>query len=869
MELCRIQLAEDHGMERIGEPILGGVPFARGQLSPSTAVRLRDPESGEVIPLQTKVLGHWKDSSVRWLRLGFHADLGPRQQRTLILETEPEATPKPVPGSPREQEVPADVPAIEWNDFQLQPLPDTLGWRVRVGLDDWLSHQVQFEDATGQPRRIEPPQDWSCPESGPLFGTLQGSAPVKNAEGRVVAILRVRLTAFRNNRQVRCELGIHNPRRASHPGGLWDLGDPGSVYFKALTIRVTHPTGQTASLRPASDLTPFEADARASLEIYQDSSGGHRWNSSNHQDADGQVIPRFQGYRVTLDGQVLQQSLRATPVAAITGATASVRATLAHFWQNFPSSLGCLGNTLEVGFFPRECASPYELQGGERKTQTAWFQYGNTPDALNHVHTPTPLRVPADHYAETGAFPWFSGQRPAGALERLIDLGIASKSSFFKKREVIDEYGWRNFGDLYADHETLYQAPGDPLYLSHYNNQYDAIYGFARQFALTGDVRWHELMDDLARHVADIDIYHTEEDRAEYNGGLFWHTDHYLDAHTATHRTYSRHNSTSSIPGQTGGGPAAEHCYTTGLLYHHWLTGSPDSRAAVLELAHWIRNNHEGTGGLLEQLLKIKKQDLPRLRRLLRKDSSGVHQYPFTRGTGNYLNTLLDASLVEPEADWLAQAERVIQATISPEDSIEQRHLLDAETGWSYLILLASLTRYLWVKVERQETRDPCYQYTLTALHRYWQWMAQHEHPFLEKADTLEYPNHTWVAQDIRKAMLMFQAAAFDPRHRDLYRERGDHWLDYVVTTLRESPERMFTRTQVILLQNYGPHEYEHPIPPEATRLPPGHALPPSPPATIHGIAKVLIQIGIRLALSLLTFRLSRERQWLSCRQER
>lgn len=193
------------------------------------------------------------------------------------------------------------------------------------------------------------------------------------------------------------------------------------MYFKALTIRVTHPTGQTASLRPASDLTPFEADARASLEIYQDSSGGHRWNSSNHQDADGQVIPRFQGYRVTLDGQVLQQSLRATPVAAITGATASVRATLAHFWQNFPSSLGCLGNTLEVGFFPRECASPYELQGGERKTQTAWFQYGNTPDALNHVHTPTPLRVPADHYAETGAFPWFSGPasgRSAGAADR-------------------------------------------------------------------------------------------------------------------------------------------------------------------------------------------------------------------------------------------------------------------------------------------------------------------------------------------------------------------------------------------------------------------------------------------------------------------
>merc|ERR1712000_180129 len=132
-----------------------------------------------------------------------------------------------------------------------------------------------------------------------------------------------------------------------------------------------------------------------------------------------------------------------------------------------------------------------------------------------------------------------------------------------------------------------------------------AIYGFARQFARTGDTRWFELMDDLARHVTDIDIYHTEEDRAEYHGGLFWHTDHYLDAHTATHRTFTRYNDTSSTPGQTGGGPASEHCYTTGLLYHYYLTGTEASRDAVLELAHWMIATHEGQGGLLEQLLAL------------------------------------------------------------------------------------------------------------------------------------------------------------------------------------------------------------------------------------------------------------------------
>src|SRR5690554_8097843 len=109
-------------------------------------------------------------------------------------------------------------------------------------------------------------------------------------------------------------------------------------------------------------------------------------------------------------------------------------------------------------------------------------------------------------------------------------------------------------------------------------------------------------MDDLARHVVDNDIYHTNEDRAGYNNGLFWHTDHYLDAHTSTHRTFSRHNDTSSTPGQTGGGPGAEHCYSTGHLYHYWITGNHDSKATVIGLARWMQNTHEGEKGLLAEL---------------------------------------------------------------------------------------------------------------------------------------------------------------------------------------------------------------------------------------------------------------------------
>ena len=172
----------------------------------------------------------------------------------------------------------------------------------------------------------------------------------------------------------------------------------------------------------------------------------------------------------------------------------------------------------------------------------------------------------------------------------LVESAIDGDDRFERKREVIDEYGWRNFGDMYADHEAAFHT--GPLLVSHYNNQYDVVYGSLLQFLRTGDAAWMDLFSPLARHVIDIDIYHTSQDKAAYNGGLFWHTDHYRDAATCTHRTYSCSN---QAPGRLyGGGPCNEHNYTTGLMLHYFLTGSAQSRAAVIQLADWVIGMDDG-----------------------------------------------------------------------------------------------------------------------------------------------------------------------------------------------------------------------------------------------------------------------------------
>ena len=68
-------------------------------------------------------------------------------------------------------------------------------------------------------------------------------------------------------------------------------------------------------------------------------------------------------------------------------------------------------------------------------------------------------------------------------------MSVEGPQSFFSKREVIDEYGWRNFGDIYADHEAV-NHDGPDKFISHYNNQYDFIYGAAVHFLRSGDRRW-------------------------------------------------------------------------------------------------------------------------------------------------------------------------------------------------------------------------------------------------------------------------------------------------------------------------------------------------------------------------------------------
>lgn len=754
---------------------------------------------------------------------------------------------------------------VSYGDYQLTVDPALLSWKWTGPENQNFSSWLRLDDRDNKACSAKLDEPWQVKSTGPVVTVFCATGWWHDNQNDKLARFRCKLSFYANG-LITTEATIHNPRRAKHSGGLWDLGDPGSIHFGAMAVETDTNGSEQYRLTVSPDQPPRQFDADQPLSLHQESSGGENWNSRNHINAEAQVLPRYRGYRLHHGQNDPEHGLRAEPVIEARTRESIISISLPHFWQNFPSALEADKTTLSAWLFPADKPEAYELQGGERKTQRVVLGYGLPLEQLKWSHSPLAAVLPPEHYEATGAFPWFNPAAADDRLQSLIHKGIDGSQNFFQKREIIDEFGWRNFGDLFADHETLYQQSDEQPFISHYNNQYDPVYGFARQFALTGDPRWQELMGDLAHHVTDIDIYHTGEDRVEYNNGLFWHTDHYLDAHTATHRTFSKHNTTSSTPGQTGGGPGAEHCYTTGLLYHYWMTGNEDSADAVLELANWMRDSFENKGGLLAQLLALKKQELPNLKALAKGESPMAHRYPFTRATGNYLNTLLDAWLLTGKQQWRDQAETVIRHSIHPNDDPAQRNLLDVETGWSYLVLLTSISRYLLIKAQHQEL-DQNSRYAHHALIRYTRWMRENEQPFLAQTDQLEFPNHTWTAQDIRKSYLLYIASYLDSEQADEYRKKADAWLTESQNILEASPETDFTRLLVILMQNQGPQQ---PVAIDGLATESG-ALPPTIAKASPSLtwSTLLNRIFRRAIAGLLAFRPNKEKAWLQARLDR
>ena len=298
------------------QPIAFGVPFAKGRLRWPCAATIQRPGGGAT-PLQATPLAHWSDGSIQWLLLECLLPALPAGRSELTVRVDSGVVPAADGGGLR----------IEQRDGWVAIHTGALVFAVAAGTEQPLL-RVRSERETAAELVVGSAQltDRRGRRHGAQLDTVQietaGSLRTSlvcrgSFGGRRGLRFQARLCFFAGTGLARLCLMIHNPRRARHRGGLWDLGDPGSYFFRDLSLELQCAGDADSSLLWRSEL-PQQPQSLCgnSMEIYQDSSGGERWQGRNHANRSGRVPCRFRGYQVRA-GEMLQQGRRAEPAPGV------------------------------------------------------------------------------------------------------------------------------------------------------------------------------------------------------------------------------------------------------------------------------------------------------------------------------------------------------------------------------------------------------------------------------------------------------------------------------------------------------------------------------------------------------------------------
>ena len=853
----KILIRETAGIARCGEVVRVSVPCARGDFKADQPLSVSGPDCRS-LAYQSKVLKQWPDGSAKWLLIDFAATVEAGCCAEYYLTA-------------------GDTILPTANSVQVKTGSDS--WQVDTGKATFIIDARVFRPFAAvkvKGKEVLRPAASVCllaldgqdggaaavdaitlEESGPLHAVVRLAGQFKGAPNSKAHFF-CRLHFLAGSSAAKIEFTIHNPAAARHSGGLWDLGDVGSLLFRSLVFSFfPNHAGEEITCFPAPRALTLAIPSGSDFSLYQESSGGENWRSPVHRNREGGVPMERCGYVAAVDGQEVSSGLRATPLLWQGSGDEGIAAAVPFFWQEFPGEIAVGDGSLRVVPFPARFPDLHELQGGEQRTHEFWVDFATSREGLNWALQPVMAHAAPAVNRESGVFHDLPGDND------LVD-SFTSATELLNKRETADEYGWRNFGEIYADHEAV-SHQGPELFVSHYNNQYDFIAGLYRKFFATGDIGWRDLAGDLSKHVRSIDLYHTDQDREEYNHGLFWHTDHYVDAGLSAHRSFSKDHLKVKPPHLCGGGPGAEHCYTTGLMLHYFQTGDPDYKEAVIALAQWELLALTGPQTVLAAL----KRGMGNINSWRAGKGQGLlfPRYPLTRGTGNAITACLDAFEVGAGRSFLDKADEFIRGALNPEDDIAVRNLLNAEAAWSYTVLLSSVAKYLDKKSELGEL-DTDFDYARASLLAYADWMLNNEYPFLDKPEILEYPNETWAAQDLRKSSLFYQAAKFanSSKQQSAFLEKARFFYRYSSDELEKHSSSRFTRPIVLMLQNgWVGSQLDAPLAIDGTGNGSKNAISGAP-IPLLSLGTVATRLISDVCISLRQTSISREVAWLRAR---
>ena len=629
---------------RIAEPVTVGLPFPAGWERDPSHLCLLD-EKSMPLPLQVRVNAAWRDGTIMWALLDFPVDVDAASTRVYRLERDKlgtSGTKSPlsvdktkaglvvITGPMKAVLANGKGPVIsglwlDWNgdhefeDKEQAAAPGKPG--VINGID--ASTNKPFSEAWGRRENIIIEEQGLQKVQLLVTGTLAG------AQGEDFLEYDLRLFFFGGSSQMRLQFAIRNPRVAGQVDDRWLLGCEGSFYIGKLEMSLQFLSGQEPPqmiLGSLFDGLGFEArqiPLERSLSIHQESSGGDNWFHRNHVDKDNLIPMQYRGYKVFYGDREICNGDRPVPWVTVEDSRKGMAVAVRGFWQNFPKALKVdTQGLVSISLWPKREGGPHELQGGEQKTHelAVYLQTGQGPgERFDHWSTVTmrsflePLFTcaPADWYMESGAFGLGVAYRPKEIQEYewLAQAPVMDERyNVYKGREFIDEYGWRNYGDFLADNEPdeTHGPNKGKLTLSHWNLAFDYAWGMLLQCVRTAAGapeiarHWWQLAGEGARHLSDIDIYHTElDEEGRYAlGGRFYHTHHGVNAGRATHRASPEEELWNDLHWPWGRGVNNIDAFfydSRGMCYYSLMSGDLQVQRSALQAAdlveYSIRNN--------------------------------------------------------------------------------------------------------------------------------------------------------------------------------------------------------------------------------------------------------------------------------------
>jgi len=539
-------------------PVTGGVPLAEGAAPPGVSFFLTDPE-GSPFPLQTEVLGSWKDGSARWLLLDFQA----RRAGGYTLtwgEGDSPVHPQPVVADAAVNSLTTDALALVPGEEGLLRIADRLDIAFTLGdAEDRICatevESVQVETA------------------GPLRSTLALKGAFHAPDGKRLFQFRLRASIYAGLPLVRFE-----------PFILIDAAEGTLQYFRKLKMNVQPHSG--IRFAHIGGDPGWKGDAEGTIRLWQ-------YDDENYA-AEGE--------------SGLSTGEKAPGWAEFDDGQGNMSVALRDFWQQWPKSLTVRPDELTVGLFPifeeGDYASMepwykyqylfdgncYRLRTGQARRWQLWLDLDGSGEELAQIAN-EPLLPVADPTEAIGTGVW-DDIAPAGTPEMAeYDPWTANLfDAYCHSIAVQRDYGEMNWGDWFGERKVNWG-----------NHEYDTPNQIFIQYARTGDPRYFYWADATARHMAEVDTVHFVNDDLALYFDENWGRETYPSRPGMVHQHAVGHvgsfytvEQVRQLFEEVGNGSYLcldpfnlGHVFTQGMVRHYFLTGD----RFVRETAETIGDN--------------------------------------------------------------------------------------------------------------------------------------------------------------------------------------------------------------------------------------------------------------------------------------